>query len=234
MSDLRMAEYPELLSHEIIERASKLSSSLLCDGMIGLGIPFDGAMQSEIMPVDISMKVVGTACTVNTDSGDNFPIHLALYTTKPDYVMVIDGKGHKDHPYFGDLMMSTAKAVGLKGMIVDGYVRDREGAIELGLPIFAKGFIQRGPVKMNPGEVNYPIVCGGVAVNPGDLVVGDADGVTVVPRDKIEQVLDKAEKKLTYEIERRKTIALYEEKRLKGEDLFNLAPQWVLDRLEGK
>jgi regulator of RNase E activity RraA len=234
MSNLKMAEYPELLSDEIIERASKLSSALLCDGMIGSGIPFEGAMQSEIMPVDISMKVVGTACTVNTDSGDNLPIHVALYTTKPGYVMVIDGKGHKDHPYFGDLMMSTAKAVGLKGMIVDGCVRDKEGAIELGLPIFAKGFMQRGPAKKNPGEINYPIVCGGIAVNPGDLIVGDADGVTVVPKDKIEEVLIKAEKKLAYEIERRTSISLYEEKRLKGEELFNLAPQWVLDMLEEK
>jgi regulator of RNase E activity RraA len=82
--------------------------------MLGLVFPFDGAMQAEIMPVDISAKVVGTACTINTDSGDNLPIHIALYTTKPGYVMVIDGKGHKDHPYFGDLMISTAKAVGLK------------------------------------------------------------------------------------------------------------------------
>jgi regulator of RNase E activity RraA len=180
------------------------------------------------------MKVVGTACTVNTDSGDNFPIHLALYTTKPGYVMVIDGKGHKDHPYFGDLMMSTAKAVGLKGMIVDGCVRDREAAVELGLPIFSKGFIQRGPVKNNPGEVNYPIVCGGVAVNPGDLIVGDADGVTVVPKEKIEEALTKAEKKLAYEIERRASITSYEQKRLNCEELFNLAPQWVLDKLEGK
>lgn len=231
MSNLKMAEYPELLSDEIIERASKLSSALLCDGMKGIGIPFDGAMQAEIMPVDISMKVVGTACTVNTDSGDNFPIHVALYTAKPGYVMVIDGKGHKDHPYFGDLMMSTAKAVGLKGMIVDGYVRDREGAIELGLPIFSKGFIQRGPIKKNPGEINYSIVCGGVVVNPGDLILGDADGVTVVPKDIIEEILVKAEEKLAYEVKRRASISLYEEKRLKGEELFNLAPQWVLDML---
>jgi 4-hydroxy-4-methyl-2-oxoglutarate aldolase len=234
MNNLKIAEYPELLSDEIIERASKLSSALLCDGMIGLDVPFDGAMQAEIMPVDMSMKVVGTACTVNTYSGDNLPIHLALYTAKPGYVMVIDGKGHKDHPYFGDLMMSTAKAVGLKGMIVDGCVRDKEGAIELGLPIFAKGFMQRGPAKKNPREINYPIVCGGIAVNPGDLIVGDADGVTVVPKDKIEKVLIKAEKKLAYEIERRASISLYEEKRLKGEELFNLAPQWVLDMLENK
>lgn len=232
MSELKMAEYPELLPDEIIERASKLSPALLCDGMKGLGIPFDGAMSYDILPVDLNMKVIGTACTVSTDSGDNLPIHVSLYTAKPGYVMVIDGKGHKEHPYFGDLMMSTAKAVGLKGMIVDGLVRDREGCIELGLPVFAKGFMQRGPVKKNPGEINYPIVCGGVPVNPGDLILGDADGVTVVPRERIEEVLANAEKKLAYELERREKIALYEKKRINGEELFNLAPKWVLDMLD--
>jgi regulator of RNase E activity RraA len=106
-----------------------------------------------------------------------------------------------------------------------------ERAIELGLPIFSKGFIQRGPIKKNPGEINYSIVCGGVVVNPGDLILGDADGVTVVPKDIIEEILVKAEEKLAYEVKRRASISLYEEKRLKGEELFNLAPQWVLDML---
>ena len=226
-----MNDYPSLLSDEIITRAEKLSPALLCDGMKSFKLPYDGAMEAGIMPVSSSMKVIGTACTVNTDSGDNLPIHVALYTAKPGYVMVIDGKGHKDNPYFGDLMMSTGKAVGLKGMIIDGYVRDKEGAKELGLPIFAKGFMQRGPENDNPGEVNYPIVCGGVKVKPGDLIVGDADGVTVVPSEIIEEVLTNAEKKLVYEIQRREEIARYEEHRINGKELFNLAPQWVTDLL---
>ncbi|WP_423781878.1 RraA family protein, partial [Escherichia coli] len=88
-------------------------------------------------------------------------------------------------PYFGELIASAAKAVGFRGMVCDGLVRDRDGCSELGLPVFARGFLQRGPVKKNPGKINEPIRCAGIMVNPGDLVVGDCDGVTVVPRELV-------------------------------------------------
>ena len=231
MSNIKMGEFPALLSEEIIDRASKLSTALLCDGMKKMGIPFEGCMDEGINPVDIKMKVVGTACTLSTDSGDNLPIHLALYSAKPGYVMVMDGKKHKEHPYFGDLIVSTAKAVGLKGLVIDGLIRDREGIIDLGFPVFSRGFMQRGPAKNNPGEINYPIVCGGVKVNPGDLVMGDSDGVVSVPVEVLDEVLENAEKKLAYEIERRKSIEEYEQKRLEGEEVFDLTPGWVKEML---
>lgn len=227
MKKIKIGKFAPLLSGSIIERASRLSTALLCDGMKNLGIPLEGCMDEGINPVDLKMKVVGTAYTLSTDSGDNLPVHLALYSAKEGYVLVMDGKGHKEHPYFGDLIVSTAKAVGLKGIIVDGLVRDRENIIEIGFPIFSRGFMQRGPAKENPGELNNSITCGGISVNPGDLIMGDADGVVVVPVDKIEETLANAEKKLAYEIERKKNILLYEEKRLKGEELFDLSPEWV-------
>lgn len=232
MSDSIIKEFPELLSNDIIERAKKLCPTLLCDGMKGLGIPMDGCMDSGIKPVDISMKVLGTAITVETDNGDNFPIHLATYGGKPGYVMVIDGKGYKERAYFGDLIVGAANAVGIKGMIVDGYSRDREGTIEIGLPVFSKGFMPSGPIKKNPGKINDTIMCGGVQVNPGDLIMGDADGVAVVPRDRIEEVLAAAEEKLAYEVKRVKTIKAYEDALATGSELPQLAPQWVLDLLE--
>ncbi|MFC7685261.1 RraA family protein [Ureibacillus sp. GCM10028918] len=225
--ELDIKEYPELLADDVIVRASKLGSALLCDGMLDLGIPMEGAMEADILPVAPSMATVGTACTVDTSNGDNLPIHLALYTAKPGYVLVISGKGHKDHAYIGDLMISTGKAIGLNGIIVDGNIRDREASISLGFPVFAKGFMQRGPIKQNPGEINSPVHCGGLLVNPGDLVVGDADGVTVVPRDRIEEVLVKAEKKNEYEKVRREQISSFENARLNGETLPELAPDWV-------
>jgi 4-hydroxy-4-methyl-2-oxoglutarate aldolase len=231
MSEVQLNAYPELLSEEIIERASKLGSALVCDGMLNSGIFMEGAMEAAILPVDSSMAVVGTACTVETDSGNNLPIHLALYTAKPGYVMVIDGKGHKEHPYFGDLMMATGKAAGLKGMVVDGLVRDKQGCIEMEFPVFAKGFMQRGPIKANSGAINGSIHCGGIPVVPGDLVIGDADGVTVVPRARIDEVLEKAEKKLVYETKRREQINSYEQARLNGEKLPDLAPDWVKEML---
>lgn len=232
MSDVNYNKLPPILPAEIIQRASKLSSAQLADGMKGLGIQRDGCMDSNIMPVNETMKVVGTACTVSTDNGDNFPIHVAIYQGQPGYVLIIDGKGHDDHAYMGDLMMSAAKAIGINGVIVDGCVRDKITLNELRLPVFAKGFMQRGPIKKDPGEINTNITCGGVKVQPGDLVFGDYDGVTVVPRDMIETVLENAEKKDSYEVERRKLIEEYARCKLMGIDTPDLAPGWVNDMKE--
>jgi len=225
-------EFAELIPQKIINRVKKLNCALLCDGMMGTGIPREGCMDAEIMPVNPKLMMVGTAMTIDTDNGDNFPIHVGTYSAKPGYVMVIDGKGYKERPYFGDLIMAAAQAMGIVGMVMDGYVRDTEGCLKLKFPVYARGIMQRGVIKKNPGVVNGTIKCGGVTVNPGDLVVGDYDGVTVVPRDRIEEVLANAEKKLAYEIEREKTIKSYSKAKKEGKKkLPQLAPQWVLDLL---
>ncbi|MGE4283899.1 MAG: RraA family protein [Clostridia bacterium] len=227
----KFGEFAPLLPVEVIERASKLGSALLCDGMKGMGVPFEGCMDAGIDPVDVNMKVVGTAYTLSTDSGDNLPIHLAMKFAKEGYVLVIDGKGHQEHPYFGDLIVTQAKILGIEGIVIDGYIRDRLGMIEIGLPIFSRGYMQRGPGKQNPGEVNLPIVCGGVHVNPGDLIVGDCDGVTVVPKEHIEEALEKAEKKLAYELDRRAKLDEYARRKASGEELFSLTPKWADEML---
>lgn len=226
-------QMPELLPNDVIERAKKLNPALLCDGMKNMGVPMDGCMAADIMPVnpDPNMYMVGTALTVETDQGDNFPIHVATYSAEPGYVMVIDGKAYQERPYFGDLIMGAAKAVGLEGMVIDGYCRDKAGCLELNFPVFSRGQMQRGVVKKNPGKINHPITCGGVPVKPGDLVVGGADGVTVVPRELVYEVLEKAEEKQAYEIKRDASIAAYTEAKAAGESLPQLAPQWVLDLL---
>jgi len=231
-----MKKFPELLPQSIIERASKLEVSQICDGMKAVKIPHYGTMCAQIGPVDPSFKVVGTAMTVETADGDNFPIHVATYTAPQEgYVMVIDGKGYDGCAYLGDKIMGACKDMGYKGIVIDGYTRDRSGNIELGFPVFSRGLTPAGPVKKNPGKLNETIYCGGIMVNPGDLICGDEDGVCVVPRDKIEEVLIEAEKKKAYEDKRDITIAEYAEKKAKGEPLPQLAPQWVLDMMnEGK
>jgi regulator of RNase E activity RraA len=201
--------------------------------MKGMGIQMDGCMEASIMPVNPDLIMIGTAMTVKTSDGDNFPIHVAAYQARPGYVMVIDGGDYAKGPYFGDLIMSAAQAVGVEGMVVNGYVRDRTGCLKLKFPVYAKGLMQRGVSKKNPGEINTPIECGGVKVNPGDLVIGDADGVTVVPREHIEKVLVAAEEKFAYEKEREKAIAAYKKARVEGKQLPVLAPKWVLDLLNG-
>ena len=224
----------ELVDSSYIERAKKLGVALLCDGAKAakLDMVNCGCMEASIMPVDRGMTMVGTAMTVETANGDNFPIHVASYSAPCEgYVMVIDGKAYPHKAYFGDLIMGACQAVGFAGMVVDGYTRDRDGNIELGFPVYSKGFMPNGPIKKDEGNINTPIVCGGVPVCPGDLVVGDSDGVCVVPRAYIETVLHEAEVKLAYEDKRNETIAKYKEAKKSGTALPQLAPQWVIDMM---
>jgi len=226
-----------LLPEETIRRCEKLSVPLLLDGVkaAGLEIPGGGCMDAAILPVSPEMKVVGTALTVETQEGDNFPIHLASYRQPGDgYVMVVDGKGYMGRAYFGDLIMGACQAAGFLGMVVDGCTRDREGNIALEFPVFSRGLMPRGPVKKNEGNINTPIRCAGVEVEPGDLVAGDSDGVCVIPKRYIEVVLAEAEKKLAYEKKRTEVIAAYRKARRENTPLPQLAPQWVLDMLAEK
>lgn len=226
-----------LLPDEVIRRAERLNVPLLLDGVKAakIDIPNGGCMDMEVMPVKRGMTVVGTAMTVETDNGDNFPIHVASYSVQEDgYVMVIDGKGYTGRAYFGDLIMGACQAAGFKGMVIDGCTRDRDGNIELGFPVYSRGFMPRGPIKKDEGNINTPIMCAGVRVEPGDLVVGDSDGVCVIPKVYIDVVLVEAEKKLAYEEKRNETIAAYRKAKAEGTELPQLAPQWVLDMLAAK
>ena len=223
-----------LIDNETIERVKKLSVPLLLDGVKAakLDIVNDGCMEAEINPVDVSMKVVGTALTVETSDGDNFPIHVASYSQEGDgYVMVIDGKGYSGRAYLGDLIMGACQAAGFEGIVIDGYTRDKEGCSELGFPVYSMGSMPRGPIKKNEGNINTTITCAGVKVAPGDLVVGDADGVCVIPREYINIVLEEAEKKLAYELKRRVVIEQYRKAKQDGSPRPVLAPSWVLDML---
>ena len=224
-----------LLPEEVIRRAKNLNVPLLLDGVKAakIDIPNGGCMDMQIGPVDRGMTMVGTALTVETDNGDNFPIHVASYIFEAEgYVMVIDGKAYDKRAYFGDLIMGACQAVGFEGMVVDGCTRDRDGNIELGFPVYSRGFMPCGPIKKNEGNINTPIMCGGVKVNPGDLVVGDSDGVCVIPKEYLGVVLEEAEKKQVYEDDRERTIAEYRRCKARGDALPQLAPQWVLDMMK--
>ena len=234
-STMASIQFPELLPKEILVRAKKLNPALLCDGMSGLGITMDGCMDAGIMPVnpDPSIFMIGTAVTVSTSDGNMLPIYIAACTVPRDgYVMVVDGRGCRDRPFFGDLIMGAAKAAGYAGMVCDGYTRDRRGCIEMGFPVFSRGQLQRSATKGDDWEINVPIVCGGVDVKPGDLVIGGADGITVAPRERLEKILALAEKKAAYEEERERVIAAYANAKAAGLELPQLAPQWLLDQLK--
>lgn len=220
-------ELPKLIPQEIINRVKKLSPAQLCDGMQNLGIYRNGCMDADLLPINDSKIMIGTACTVDTDEGDNLPIHVAMYSSKPGYVLVVAGKGYKERAYIGDLLALTAEAIGLNGIVLDGYTRDKIGLSNLNIPIYSKGFMQCTPLKKRNGKINSVVNCAGIEVSPGDLIMGDCDGVTVVPRNKIIEVIEFAEQKLEYEENRRKVIQEYTKCIKEGKEAIDIEPSWV-------
>jgi RraA family protein len=125
----------------------------------------------------------GPACTVKCFPGDNLMVHKSLDVAEPGDVVVVDAGGSTMNAVLGDLISTKAKHRGIAGFIVDGLVRDLPDILGLDFPVFARGTTPIGPLHRGPGEINFPICCGGVVVNPGDLTVADAAGVVVVPRE---------------------------------------------------
>lgn len=181
----------------IVAQASRYASSILAD-VAGRR----GALSGRVAALAPSMRFAGPAVTVEVRPGDNLMIHAALALVKPGDVIVVDGKGDLGSALVGEIMCQQARALGVAAYVIDGAVRDSEAIRELGLPMYAAGLNPNGPTKSVPGRVNHPISVGGVTVHPGDLVVGDADGVTVIERAKAAAILPLAAEKVAAETQR--------------------------------
>ena len=136
-------------------------------------------------------RLCGPACTVKVFPGDNLMVHKSLDVARPGDVVVVDAGGSPMNAVLGDLVSIKAKHRGIAGFVVDGLVRDLPGIRELNFPVFARGVTSIGPLHRGPGEINFPICCGGVVVNPGDLVIADIAGIVVVPREIIAELLQR-------------------------------------------
>jgi RraA family protein len=136
-------------------------------------------------------QICGPACTVKVFPGDNLMVHKSLDVLEPGDVVIIDAGGSDKNAVLGDLISTKAKHRGAQGFVIDGLVRDLPNMQELDLPVFARGTTPIGPLHRGPGEINFPICCGGVVINPGDLMVGDAMGVVVVPQAIAEELLQR-------------------------------------------
>lgn len=155
-------------------------------------------MASSIRPFN-GHALLGPALTVKVRPGDNLLLHKALDMAKPGDIVVVDGQGETSNALMGELMVLWAIKRGIGGVVIDGAIRDVTRLKTVSIPIYAAGVNPAGPYKDGPGEINYPVVCGGVVVHPGDIVVGDADGVVVIgPRDA-QDVLEKARAKSSAE-----------------------------------
>ena len=156
------------------------------------------AVDPAIRPLN-KTKLLGPAFTVKVPEGDNLMFHKAMDMAKPGDVIVIDGGGDDKRAIFGALMISYCKVRGLAGVIVDGSVRDAEELAAMDFPVYARGITPNGPYKNGPGEINTPVSFGGKVVCPGDIIVGDQDGIIVIKPEDAEYLAEKAEAVLTME-----------------------------------
>jgi RraA family protein len=202
----------ERIAPEIVGKASQFAASILAD-VAGRR----GTLDGRVAALAPSMRLAGPAFTVEVRAGDNLMIHAAMALARPGDVLVVDGKGDRSCALMGSIMINACKKLGLAGVVIDAAVRDTEELRELGFPVYATGANPNGPTKFVPGRINWPISCGGVAINPGDLIVGDADGVVVVERQKAESLLNLAAKKVADEQVRLGDIAAGK----------NLRPKWL-------
>jgi 4-hydroxy-4-methyl-2-oxoglutarate aldolase len=202
----------ERVSPDVVSGAAKYQAAILAD-VAGRR----GTMNGRIAALAPQMKMAGPAYTVEVRAGDNLMIHTAITLARPGDILVVDGKGDLTAALMGALMITACKQLKLGGVVLDGAVRDTLELRELGFPVFAAGTNPNGPQKFSPGRINWPISCGGIAVNPGDLVVGDADGVVVIEREKAASMLPLAAKKVADEDKRMADIRANRD----------LAPNWL-------
>ena len=148
------------------------------------------AVHEDIVPVN-KTRLLGTAFTVKVPEGDNLMFHAAMDLAKPGDVIVIDAGGDTRRSVFGELMVTYCRMKGIRGIVVDGAVRDVDAMSKMeDFAVYARGVTPDGPYKNGPGEINTTVVCGGRVVNPGDIVLGDEDGVIFIRPDEAPDLLD--------------------------------------------
>lgn len=180
---------------ELVEAFRGIPSSNIGDCTQRMNCMFDGIRPFNDLPL------VGTAFTVRVPSGDNLVAQAALDYARPGDIIVIDAAGNTDRGMVGGMMLAYAEMRGLGGFVVNGAVRDLEDIQNGSLSVYGKAVSPLGPYRQGPGEMNVPVVCGGQVVMPGDILVGDRDGIVVIPRQEAAELLEAARKNLQDEQE---------------------------------
>ena len=184
---IKMKQYNET---DIMERLRELDTTLLCDGSAE-----NISMDQRIKPISDDYLIVGPAFTVRSKAGDSKAVSKALEMAGPGVVIVVDADGTDYNAVWGDVKSLIAQVKGIEGVVIDGSARDLKDCRKVGFPVFSKYIVSRASRKEHEGEQNVPVICGGLEVNPGDIIVGDANGVVAIRPDRLEEVIQKADAK---------------------------------------
>ncbi len=194
------------ISRNVLESLRQYPTATLCEAYSG-----KGGLPHNIKPIRLGMKICGTAVTVAARPGDNLIVHKAIYEAKAGDVLVVSTASFVEAGFWGMIMTEAAMQRGITGLVTDGSVRDTDEISQAGFPIFSAGVCIKGTTKTCPGTVNQPIYLEGVKIEPGDFIAGDSDGVVVIARKDISDVLEKAkqreekEKKVISDLKQGKT-----------------------------
>lgn len=175
----------------ITENFKGVPTTAISDALNGMN-----NLDSSIKPVSSYLKVVGKAVTVKVRAADNKLVLKGIEEANQGDVLVVDAKGYMNNAVAGDFVIGLARTLGLAGVVIDGVVRDIGVIKEMNFPVFCKGVTTAASDKRGSGEVNVPISCGDAVIHPGDIIIGDEDGVVCVPQQIAFEILEKAKDKL--------------------------------------